>query len=690
MSIKNLLPIIISFLILVAPQPAQLETKPNIVLITIDTLRADHLGCYGYEFATTPNLDRFAKEGLLFQNAYAPVPLTLPSHASMLTGLYPERHGIRDNAHFPLTKSEMIQERLKRHGYHTYAIVSAAPLSSGFGLNRGFDSYHDEFPGAEKKADATTDLALQEIKRFQSPYFLWVHYFDPHTEYDPPETFKKKFPAAPYDGEIAFVDSQISRLLQAVEQTSLVMITADHGESLGEHGESTHAVFVYDATLHVPLLIRGPGIKPGIRSEPVSVVDLAPAILKFAGANITPSSFDGVSLLAGVEERTLLAESLYGQRNFGYAPLYACIRQGKKFIQAPQPEFYDLKSDPRELRNLIKQSKVNECQQAIRSYAKDTGRQKEIPLPAEEQEKLRSLGYVGATVAQTGADPKTKIQVIERFRQGMVHLKQENYDLAEKNFLEITTTEQHNGLAFRFLGDAFAAQRKYSDAAKAYSRSLERLSDPEVTIQLAKALNRIQKTAEAHRVLADAVRRFPFYYEAAFELASFYVAQKNWEDALSLLNQDLPEFRNQRGIVYTQKGEPQKALQELTEAIKVQPKASYWNNLAIAYQNLDQFRDAEDAFLRALALNPDYEECEANLAFLLIQLNRWEEAFHHLTHITSRNNKLLRARLALGYVLEKQGKKHEALNVYRKLMIDVPSDWPQKTQLETRIRVLSQ
>lgn len=677
-------------MILAVHLQAESDTKPNIVLITIDTLRADHLGCYGYKSATSPNLDGFAKEGLLFQNAYAAVPLTLPSHATMLTGLYPERHGIRDNAHFPLTKSEMVQETLKKHGYHTYAIVSAAPLSSGFGLNRGFDSYHDEFPGAERKADATTDLALQEIKTFSMPYFLWVHYFDPHTEYEPPQRYKKKFPGTLYDGEIAFVDAQIARLLQAIGQNAMVIITADHGESLGEHGETTHAVFVYNATLHVPLLIRGPQIKPGIRKDPISLADLAPTILQLAEIKGAPNSFDGASLLAEAKERTLLAESLYAQRNFGYAPLYACIRQGKKFIQAPQPEFYDLKSDPPELRNLISQSKVNECQQVIRSYSKDTEMQKENPLPEEEQEKLRSLGYVSATVAQTGADPKTKIQVIEKFRQGMVLLKQENYDLAEKNFLEITTTEQHNGLAFRFLGDSFAAQRKYSDAAKAYSGSLERLSDPEVAIQLAKALNRIQKTTEAEKVLADAVKRFPFYYEAAFELASFYVAQKKWEDALSLLNQDLPEFRNQRGIVYTQKGEPQKAVQELSAAVSVQPKASYWNNLAIAYQNLGQFKDAEDAFLRALALNPGYEECEANLAFLLLQLKRWDEAVNRLTRITSHNTKLLRARFALGVGLESQGKKEEALNIYRKLLLDVPSGWPQKAPLEERIRTLSQ
>jgi tetratricopeptide (TPR) repeat protein len=608
----------------------------------------------------------------------------------MLTGLYPEHHGIRDNAHFQLTKSLMAQEILKQNGYHTAAIVSAAPLSSTFGLNRGFDVYHDEFPGAERKANVTTDLALQEIKSFTSPFFLWVHYFDPHTEYEPPEQFRKKFPDAPYDGEIGFVDEQISRLLQGIGSDSITIITADHGESLGEHKESTHAVFVYNATLHVPLMIRAPGLKPEIRNDPVSISDIAPTILQLAGVQSAKNSFDGISLLSNSKSRTILAESLYAQRNFGYAPLYACIRDGKKFIEAPQPEFYDLAKDPKELNNVIKTSRIAECQNAVRAYSKTSEKQNEIALSEEEQERLRSLGYVGATVAQTGADPKTKIEIIERFRQGMILLKQEKYSQAEKSFLAITGTEKHNGLAYRFLGDAFGAQRKYSEAANAYATSLDRLPDPEVSIQLAKAYNRIQKTADAEKVLKDTIKQFPFYHEAAFELASYYAAQKRWDEALALLNRDFPEFHNQRGILYTQKGEPQNAVQELLIATKSQPKASYWNNLAIAYQNIGQAKEAEAAYLRALSLNPDYEECEANLAFLLVQLKRWDEAHTRLAKITSKNKKMLRARFALGFVQENLNQKQEALNTYQQLLADAPAEWPQRKQVETRIQILSQ
>ncbi len=657
--------------------------KPNVLLITIDTLRADHLGCYGYSAKTSPNLDRFAGEALLFQNAYSAVPLTLPSHTTMLTGVYPEHHGIRDNAHFPLKQTPFVQQMLKQNGYATAAFVSGAPLLSGFGLDRGFDVYEDEFEGAERTADVTTARALQWLKSATKPYFLWVHYFDPHSEYEPPGEFRKKF-STPYDGEIAFVDSEISKLLAVSGKDAAVIITADHGESLGEHGETTHAVFVYNSTLHVPLMIRAPGIQPAKRAEAVSLVDVAPTILEYAG--VKSGTMDGISLLKQMPARTLLAESLYAQRSYGYAPLFAAIRQGKKFIQAPESEFYDLNADPKEKANVIRKSKVDEWQRAVRAYAKDTGKGKESTLPPEELEKLRSLGYVGATVAQTGADPKSKIQIMERFRLGMVMLKNEEYSQAETRFHEIAKTEQHNGLAFRFLGDALSAQQKYSDAAKAYATSIQLLPDPEVGVQLAKAYNRLQQHSQAESALKDTVKRFPDFSSAVFELASFYSGQKKWNQALALLSHDAPEFHNQRGLVFMAQGDGSSAISEFTRAIGQQGKATYWNNLGIAYQRSNAMKKAEDSYLRALAVNPSYAECEANLSFLLISLKRWPEAEQRLQKVTSQNQKLWRARMALGYSMEMQGKIPEATGVYNKLLADAPPDWPERTQLQNRLK----
>jgi choline-sulfatase len=667
--------------------------KPNILLITIDTLRADHLGCYGYKLRTSPGIDAFARGAVRFENAYSAVPLTLPSHASLLTGVYPERHGLRDNAHFPFKPPQYVPQILQDAGYRTAAFVSGAPLAASFGLNRGFDVYDDQFVGPERSASETTDSALRWLKDNEHrPVFLWVHYFDPHAEYEPPEPFLKKF-ENPYDGEIAFVDREVSRLLNSAGKETVIILTADHGESLGEHGETTHAVFLYNATIRVPLLIRAPGLKPRKRLDAVSLVDLAPTLLEFAGEK-SSVKVDGVSLLQPPpEQRTLIAESIYAQRNYGYAPLFASIRLHKKFIDAPQSEFYDLATDPTEMNNLVKDTRIEDWARPVRTYSKGgsgRGAPQAAKFDEEEAERLRSLGYLSGAVAQTGTDPKRKIRVMERFRLGMVMLKREQYQLAENRFREIVATEQHNGLAFRFLGDSLSAQQKYEEAAKAYSDSLQRLSDPQVAVQLAKAHNRLQNSEEAEQILLDTIKRFPGYSEAVFELASFYASQKKWNQALALLNQNKPEFHNQRGLIYLNQGEVTRSIEEFTAALKGDEKAIYWNNLGIAYQRVNDVKRAEESYLQALQLNPQYTEAEANLAFFLISLKRWDEAGTHLENLTSRNPQLWRARMAFGYVREMQGNTADATQIYRKLLADAPVTWPERQQAEARMRKLEQ
>jgi tetratricopeptide (TPR) repeat protein len=576
---------------------------------------------------------------------------------------------------------------LQKMGYSTAAFVSGAPLSASFGLNRGFHVYEDAFEGAERPANETTDRVLAWMKTASAPYFLWTHYFDPHAEYEPPEPFRKKW-KDPYDGEIAFVDREVSRLLAATGRNTVVILTSDHGESLGEHGETTHAVFLYNATIHVPLLIRAPGLKPGKRSEAVSLVDIAPTLLEFAGQK--PGRMDGLSLQRPAPERTLIAESLYAERNYGYAPLFASIRKNKKFIDAPQSEFYDLAMDPKELNNLVKDSRIEDWARPVRAYAKSTGVTgvQSAPYDEEEQERLRSLGYVSGVVARTGADPKKKIEIMERFRLGMVMLKKEQFDQAEIRFKEIAAIEKQNGLAFRFLGDALSAQKKYADAAKAYSVSLQRLPDPQVAVQLAKAHNRLQQPDQAEKVLLDTIKHFPGYKEAFFELASFYTSQKKWTQALAILNQEKPEFHNQRGLVYLTKGNVAESIGEFLAAIKGEEEATYWNNLGIAYQRSNQMELAEEAYRRALEIDPRYAEAEANLSFFLIALKRWDQAAEHLEHLTARNPHLWRARMAFAYVREMQGNAADAIRIYKKVLEDAPPEWPERPQAEARLRKL--
>ena len=679
---------ILFLIVLVFSFPSLTAVSPNILLITIDTLRADHLGCYGYKEKTSPHIDRMAASGLRFETAYSAAPITLPSHATILKGVYPNKHGFRDNAFFPPSSFRSFSEILQKKGYHTAAFVSGAPLSAKFGLDSGFAYYDDDFTGRERIASETTARALEWLKNAKRPFFLWVHYFDPHAPYEPPESFRKDW-KNPYDGEIAYVDSEIGKLWNGIGENAVIALTADHGESLGEHGESTHGVFLYDSTLRVPLILRGPEIRPKVVSTPVMLCDIAPTLLEMAGLS-TVEKLDGASLLSIQQDRSILAESLYASRNFGYAPLFATIQQRKKYILAPQPEFYDLASDPGEKSNLISKSETRAWKDQAEKYAGAT-----IPssphteVPEEELEKLRSLGYVGASLPGSSIDPKSKIAVIEQFNAGMGALYSAEYVRSESIFRALLKVDPTNGLAYRFLGDSLSAQEKYTEAIMAYSNSIRLLPAPEVSVQLAKAYNRIHQIDKAEEVLKATIKQYPDYFDATFELASLYEGREDWASAQNLLSRNLPEFANQRGILLLRKNDPKNAASEFLKALESQPKATYWNNLGIAYQQSGQFPEAKDAFTKALVLNPSYTEAEANLSFLLVQLQEWDAAQFHLEHVVAANSNLWSARFALGVVLENLNKPEEAKAVYRQLLADAPPEWSQRSKVETRLMSLN-
>ena len=657
----------------------------RILLITIDTLRADHLGIYGYARHTSPNIDALGRKSVVFTQAYTPAPLTLPAHTSILTGLYPAHHGFRDNAFFQTAPATTVAEILKEKGFATAAFVSGAPLSSVFGLNKGFDLYDDNFPGEERNAAETTDRAARWIQKQNGPFFAWVHYFDPHAEYNPPAAFRNF--SNPYDGEIAFVDSRIPQLLQAAGEEAVVILTADHGESLGEHGERTHGIFLYNATLRVPLMARFPGVTAAIRNNPVTLCDIASTILSIAG--ISGLHADGVSLLSPGSDRTLVAESQYAARNFGYAPLFASIHDHKKFILSPAPEFYDLATDPAELKNIVKQGKTELWIRAIRNYAAGSKSSPEADLPEEQAEKLRSLGYVSASVPSRNINPKDHIADIERLNDAMGLLHRSLFKEAETGFRKMIEKNSKDALAFRFLGDSLAAQNNYSEAEAAYKASLSIRIDAEASVRLAKSQFKSGKQDQAEKTLLATLHDFPSYHPARFELASLYAAEKRADEALALLQEDAsPEAHNQKGILFLSIAQPSKAESEFRAALSVQAKPEYWNNLALSLQRLDRATEAEEAYGQSLDLNPDYTEAEVNLAFLLMQQQKWDATLSHLEHVTEAHSEMFNARLARAYALENLGRKQEALQQYQSLLRDIPGDWPQRSQLETRIHNL--
>ena len=342
---------------------------PNVVVITIDTLRADHLGCYGYKQIRTPNIDALAAEGARFERAYTAVPVTLPSHTVMFTGTYPMRSGMHDFAANKLGPGQpTLASVLKEHGYVTGAVIGSAVLDSRFGLNRGFDFYYDHFDfnrlqesnleEMERPGNLVADVALDWLgQNYQKKFFLWMHLYDPHYPYHPPAPYAAEYQDHPYDGEIAFADSQVGRLIHFLKskglyENTMIVLTGDHGESLGEHGEKYHGFFIYNATLHVPFIIHLPGAaSPRVVPGLVNLADLMPTVLQELKIDV-PAQVQGQNLLPLMrtkepgEDRTLYAETFLPRLHFNWSELRGVETDNYHFIDAPKPELYDLTKDP--------------------------------------------------------------------------------------------------------------------------------------------------------------------------------------------------------------------------------------------------------------------------------------------------------------------------------------------------------
>lgn len=433
--------------------PRGAATGYNLLIVTLDTTRADRLGCYGYAKARTPVLDSLAARGLRFTDAIATAPVTLPSHSTIFTGLYPPNHGVRGNSEYQLSPTPVtLAERLRDAGYDTAAFVSAFVLDARFGLNQGFTLYDDAvatatgpaFPAhtLERSAQAVTDAARAWFQRraSENPFFAWVHYFDAHAPYAPPAPFATQVAGQPYDGELASIDTQLGRLLQTVaehgqRERTIVLVVGDHGESLGEHDETTHSVFLYDAVMRVPLLLAVPGIisEPAVIADRVvSTADILPTMLDLLGLDDAPTR-DGVSLLrhAPTASRAVYMESIFPYLEYGWAPIFGLRRLHDKYLLAPRPEYYDLRADPSETTNVFptatgsSQHARDELTTALTVYLRRwpsldaVATATNTPSP-ETIERLRSLGYIGEagpTGTTERADPKDMVTIVTTLQQ---------------------------------------------------------------------------------------------------------------------------------------------------------------------------------------------------------------------------------------------------------------------------------
>ncbi|MCP5059301.1 MAG: sulfatase-like hydrolase/transferase [bacterium] len=422
----------------------------RVLLVTIDTLRADRLGCYGREGAQTPTLDGIAAAGVRFETAISPTPMTLPSHTSLMTALDPPSHGVRHNSIFRLEENfPTLAEAMRAAGFETAAFLGAMVLERDFGLARGFDSYDDQMPPrwgqnqmqrAERSADAVVDEAIAWLEKAPDRFFLWVHLYDPHAKYEPPPEFAKAFPNDPYAGEIAFVDAELGRLLAHLnqrwpDQRTLVVATSDHGESLFDHDEPTHSYGIYDSTQRVPLLMQGPGLPRGQVVESVArLIDVAPTMLALSGAEPLPGA-TGISLLAQIEgtadsSPVTYLETLGTQLDMGWSPLLGIRTERHKYIRAPRPELYDLVHDPDETRNL-----AEDASGLVEEFDAILGAQLASGQPArpnltpsgDQRARLESLGYVlseeeppsGALGVVGGIDPKDEIGAVAAWNEAL-------------------------------------------------------------------------------------------------------------------------------------------------------------------------------------------------------------------------------------------------------------------------------
>jgi len=615
--------------------------RPNVLLVTIDTLRADRVGSYGYQLARTPVLDRLAREGVRFEDATVQVPLTYPSHAAILTGRYPSRFGIRVNSLTPLPPSvPTIATRLKAAGYRTAAFVASAILDPSYGLNRGFDVYDADLGRAPAATVALAELqrpagdVIASVGRWldsapAQPWFAWVHLFDPHYPYEPPAQYLKLAGGRPYDGEVAYADASLGTLVARLDAASTVLVvTSDHGESLGEHGEDDHGYFLYDSTLKVPLIVRAPGLAPRVVREQVRSIDLAPTIEALAG--LTPEAGqDGeslVALLRGQARRDVppsYAETWYPRLHFAWSELRS-LRVGEwKYVAAPKPELYDLRVDGGELKNAIAQrgnvagrlaDEMAALTARVQPASGEAAKPSAQPQPDPETvRRLQALGYIGAfapAAATTSTiDPKDKVTEYKAHR------------------------------------------RRLTLALNAMNRG-----EPGAAVAILK------------QMLASNVRAF----EVHLYLGNAYAARREFDaalgeyDAAHQLNPELAQVHFEAAKALSTKGDAEAAVARCRQGLALEPSSPYGlYTLGVIYQRAGRYAEAAETYGAAIATQERDPRLRANLAEVAMRLGQVEVAREQYEKMIELKYQVAPAHFNLGFIAERAGDRARALRHYR-------------------------
>jgi len=635
---------------------------PNIILITLDTTRADRMGFLGFHRGLTPNLDALARQSVVFTRAYAQVPLTTPSHAALLTGTYPQFNHLEDLG-APLAKDlPYLPDLLRQHGYHTAAFLGAYIFDTSAtapGFDRGFDLYdanfhqrkpgEDRYKSIERRAEDVANRALVWLSLLkQRPFFIWLHFYDAHDPYDPPEPFKTRYSYAPYDGEIAYTDAVVGSFVEVLQrhglyQNSVIAIAADHGEAFGEHGEERHGMFLYDETIHVPLLLKLPaGRHEGKRiEERVALANLAPSLLQAAGVAI-PATMQAQSLFPLIDapqtntaksradekgkttQTPIYSESNYAHRHFGWSELHSW-RTGKYlYVQAPKRELYDQSSDPGAVRNLAatENATTDILESQLADFRERTGSlpSKPTKLDPVQAERLRALGYLTSDSSPTNSieraaiDPKDRIEIANKFHRALIDLEEDRYIEAIAKLREIITLEP--------------------DMAGGY-------------LELGRALLRIGKNQDALPMLRIAAERNPDSDLAHYELGMALIKTEQWEAALPEMQAAVvctprsAQLHYYLGAVHFRLGHIPEATAEFENTLKIEPDHFLAN---LAYGEM-LFRKGDPAaalpkLSRAANLDPNSAEVHAFLADTYQQLGQEENANRERTKADQLNTRV--------------------------------------------------
>jgi len=629
------------------PEPAPRRHDLNVLLITIDTLRADYLSCYGSKIAATPNIDALAARGVRFAQAIAQVPLTAPSHASILTGAYPQMHKVRDMGGFVLdSKIPTLATITSQAGLDTAAFVGAAVLNRHYGMNRGFEVYADDMkdktplkklPGvvAEVRAEIVMRRALDWLEKrakqqnASGHFFMWVHYYDPHFPYDPPEPFRSRYGKNLYAGEVAYADDQVGRLLEGLSQRglrdkTLVVLLADHGESLGDHGEYTHGVFLYDSTVHVPLIVAGPGVPTGrVVGQQVRSIDVMPTILDFLG--LSPGAeAQGVSLLPalvegkGVRSNYCYMETLYPKTTMGWSELRGMRTDEWKLIVAPKPELYQSAQDRSESSNLVSKrpAEADQLQKKVWEVAgppQSLGELKPQPLDEERRRELQALGYVGAgsrtlRIDMSGPDPKDRVQVLGVLEQAADAINHDRFAAAVPLLEKIARGDPTNPLIYKQLGLCYQSLKQFDKAERTYQEATRNKADNDDT----------------HAEL---------------------------------------------GEIYIRRGDLARAVASMEHVAKLNPtNLTNLVNMGTAYLHLGQQGEAEQALRAALTQNEQHAGAHNLFGILEIQRGREAEARSHFLQAVKYDPDLAEPYMNLGLLAQNAGDPKAAIRYYKKFL----------------------